>query len=101
MPDRHYEVWSPEWEVWSSYEPVEVGRAWVVVMAPNAKAAKSLALRTTEFKEWNREARSDGTTPFKGVKARRFVCPHGTCWGCEECSRCLEESDAEAERVSA
>jgi len=83
---RHYEVISPEMveyhQSWDPPEPPDYYRCWGLYLAPNAKAAKAMAVKDPEFREWVTEARVDGVPPFKGLEARRTLCEHGVCWGC-------------------
>ena len=79
---RHYEVVSPEMLSGGSWEPPDPFRCWGVYLAPNAKAAKVMAIKDPEFKEWVRETRGF-EPPFKGLTVRLFRCEHGRCWSCD------------------
>lgn len=94
--ERHYEVISP-WmtHYYGGYEPPESGCCWALVKAYSAKEAIKQAIKLPEFKDWVQEARSDAINPFKGVKAKRTLCEHGNCWGCDDnCEECNIEFEA-------
>lgn len=88
---RHYEVISPEMVAYYSMEPPEPFRCWGIYLAANAAQAKVEAVKDKEFYEWVRDARGDGVPPFKGLTAKRTLCEHGHCWGCDECPTCAAE----------
>lgn len=94
----HYSVSSPEITTYEYFEwgqgNPETYSCWTETLATNAKEAVALAVKMADFKEWVTEARSDGINPYKGVKAQRFVCEHGTCLGCnDECDACIASTE--------
>lgn len=56
------------------------------VTAPNARAAKVLALQSKDFEKWVDLCRSDSKNPFVGVTAiRADECYINECYGCDKC----------------
>lgn len=104
----HYTVTGPEMIDYEYIDGVSMGiphpyTPWTELLAPNSRAAIKAAIHEPEFKEWVQEARADGVNPFKGLKAERFLCSHGTCLGClEVCAECEIELKAwlEADNMS-
>src|ERR1039458_9442902 len=79
----HYEVVSPVMNTGGYYGPLEPFQCWGVYLAPNAKAARVLAVKDTkEFGDWVTAARGDNRPPFADLDAHRFLCDHGACIGC-------------------
>lgn len=82
----HYLVESVTVEIGGSYlEPPEPTCFVDLVLAPNARRAKVLALQgcgtwEENWSRWRREVA--GCNPYSGLKASRYLCEHGTCMGC-------------------
>lgn len=96
---RHYEVVSPTMQTsGSTYEPPEDFVCGGCYLAPNARAAKVMAVADPAFREWVDEQRANREPPFKGLVAKLYVCDHGVClgcddWACEQCEELAAESD--------
>lgn len=78
---------------YSWYEPTEELVCWGMFEAPTKRAALIAAVKSPDFKEWVSERRADRMPPFKGLQAKRPICEHGNCWGCDECAACLSTQD--------
>jgi len=94
MQTHKYLVVSPEITVsYGFYEPPETGACAVEVEAPNARQAKSEALRRKEMQDWVREARGDNRNPFADLDAEIMHCEHGVCLCWNDCVQCNAELD--------
>lgn len=97
----HYFVVSPEMsEVVPVLDygqgPLEYFSCVATVDAANKRDAIKAAIKHPKMKPWVQERRSDGLSPFAGLKAEETRCPHGKCY-CEMCNEHCAECAAECE----